>query len=76
MSSHSCATPSHRAPLATRRLPPVTKNPDPGLITGVGSGIGRATALLSAQRGATLVLCDRDEAGPNETAAAARALHR
>ncbi|WP_328404150.1 SDR family NAD(P)-dependent oxidoreductase [Streptomyces sp. NBC_00390] len=44
------------------------------LITGAGSGIGRTTALLSARRGATLVLCDRNEAGLNETAVAARAL--
>ena len=28
------------------------------VITGAGSGIGRATALLAAQRGATLVLTD------------------
>lgn len=44
------------------------------LITGAGSGIGRATALLSARRGARLVLCDRDEDCLNQTAAAARAL--
>ncbi|NUK62508.1 SDR family NAD(P)-dependent oxidoreductase, partial [Streptomyces lunaelactis] len=31
-------------------------------------------ALLSARRGATLVLCDRNDAGLNETAAAARTL--
>ncbi|WP_327321950.1 SDR family NAD(P)-dependent oxidoreductase [Streptomyces sp. NBC_01210] len=44
------------------------------LITGAGSGMGRETALLSARRGATLVICDRDEAGLKETAEAVRAL--
>ena len=37
------------------------------LITGAGSGIGRATALLFAKEGATLVLADVDEAGGRET---------
>lgn len=44
------------------------------LITGAGSGMGRATALLAARRGAILVICDRDEAGLNETARAIRPL--
>ncbi len=38
------------------------------LITGAGSGIGRATALLFADRGAKLVLADVDERGNEETA--------
>ncbi|QCK88579.1 SDR family oxidoreductase [Phreatobacter aquaticus] len=40
------------------------------IITGGGSGIGRAAALLFAAEGAKLCLVDRDEAGVNETAAA------
>src|SRR5947209_9968572 len=46
------------------------------LVTGAGSGIGRATALLCAQRGARLVICDVDEHGLEATAAEARALGR
>jgi NAD(P)-dependent dehydrogenase (short-subunit alcohol dehydrogenase family) len=41
------------------------------LITGAGSGIGRATAILFAARGARLFLCDVNEAGLAETAAEA-----
>jgi len=33
------------------------------LVTGAASGIGRATALALARRGADLVICDIDEAG-------------
>lgn len=39
------------------------------VITGGGSGIGRATALAFAREGARLALVDRDAAGANETAA-------
>ncbi len=44
------------------------------LVTGAGSGIGRATALAIARRGARLFLCDIDEAGLAETERSARAL--
>ena len=44
------------------------------LVTGAASGIGRASALAFARRGADLALCDRSEAGLAEVAAAARAL--
>ena len=37
------------------------------VITGAGSGIGRASALLFAREGAFVALVDRDEAGVQET---------
>jgi NAD(P)-dependent dehydrogenase (short-subunit alcohol dehydrogenase family) len=46
------------------------------LVTGAGSGIGRATALLAARRGADLAICDVDDAGLAGVEAAARALGR
>jgi NAD(P)-dependent dehydrogenase (short-subunit alcohol dehydrogenase family) len=46
------------------------------LVTGAGSGIGRATALLCARRGADLFICDVNEAGLKETEAEARGLGR
>jgi NAD(P)-dependent dehydrogenase (short-subunit alcohol dehydrogenase family) len=46
------------------------------LVTGAGSGIGRETALLSARRGARLVISDVNAAGLEETADAIRALGR
>ena len=44
------------------------------VVTGAGSGIGRATALLAAERHATLYLCDVNEPGLAQTAIAARNL--
>jgi NAD(P)-dependent dehydrogenase (short-subunit alcohol dehydrogenase family) len=46
------------------------------LVTGAASGIGRASALAFARRGADLVICDIDEAGLAETADAIRGLGR
>ena len=39
------------------------------IITGAGSGIGRATALIFAREGANVVCADINEAGARETAA-------
>ena len=44
------------------------------LVTGAGRGIGRASALAFARRGANLALCDVDEGGLAETEAEARKL--
>jgi 2-keto-3-deoxy-L-fuconate dehydrogenase len=42
------------------------------IVTGAGSGIGRASALLFANEGAFVALVDRDPAGMQETIAAVR----
>lgn len=44
------------------------------LVTGAGSGIGQATSLAFAERGAHLVICDIDEAGLAATAERLRGL--
>ncbi|MDZ7911931.1 MAG: SDR family NAD(P)-dependent oxidoreductase [Rhodococcus sp. (in: high G+C Gram-positive bacteria)] len=46
------------------------KDPHLVVVTGAGSGIGQATALLFAERGAQLVCVDIDEASAKATAAA------
>jgi len=46
------------------------------VVTGAASGIGRATALACAQRGARLMICDLDETGLAATADQARRLGR
>ena len=43
------------------------------VVTGAGSGIGRAAALLFAEEGASVLAVDRDEAGVAETADRIRA---
>lgn len=45
-------------------------------VTGAASGIGRATALAMAERGADLAICDVDEAGLKETSDRIEALAR
>ena len=47
-----------------------------GVVTGAGSGIGRATALALAERGANLAICDVDDIGLAETADRIKALGR
>ena len=47
-----------------------------GVVTGAGSGIGRATALALAERGANLAICDVDDVGLAETADRIKALGR
>lgn len=46
------------------------------LVTGAGSGIGGATALALARRGADLAICDIDEDGMAQTVSAVEALGR
>jgi len=46
------------------------------LITGAGSGIGQSTALILAERGASIAIFDVNEAGAHETAEQVRKLGR
>lgn len=65
-----------RAVAARTKAPPATgatddRDADRGelvVITGAGSGIGRATAIEYAARGATVVIADRDTGGAERTA--------
>jgi 2-keto-3-deoxy-L-fuconate dehydrogenase len=45
------------------------------VVTGSGSGIGRASALLFAREGAFVALVDRDQAGTQETLEAIRSIN-
>ena len=47
-----------------------------GVVTGAASGIGRATAIEMAIRGADIAICDLDSAGLQETAATIEAMGR
>ena len=46
------------------------------VVTGAASGIGRATALALAERGADLAICDIDESGLKESAATIEGMGR
>ena len=46
------------------------------VVTGAAMGIGAATAIACAQFGADVAICDRDEAGLNDTTAAVEGLGR
>lgn len=48
------------------------RSPGALLVTGAGSGIGAATALLAAERGFALILCDLDETNLDSVAERAR----
>ncbi len=51
-------------------------NETTGVVTGAASGIGRATALELASRGADVAICDVDDAGLEETARRIESLGR
>lgn len=56
----------------TARIESTGQPPAPGeklvVITGAGSGIGRATALAFGEQGATVVVCDLDQVAAERTA--------
>jgi NAD(P)-dependent dehydrogenase (short-subunit alcohol dehydrogenase family) len=57
-----------------RQMDVSTLNGKTVLVTGAGSGIGQATALACARRGARLVICDIDDSGLAATADEVRRL--
>lgn len=53
-----------------------TRGPATAMVTGVASGIGRATVLLAAQRGYEVLAVDRDRAGLASLVDEVRELHQ
>ena len=58
-----------RPPPVVVKRPPITLEGATALVTGAGSGIGRATAHALAARGATVLCTDIDEAAAEKTVA-------